>query len=161
MKVKTGLMLVIAVFLVSISAGAVLAQEQAVQPKTGPETTPEAQNEPDIQWAWGEVITLDALNKALTIKYLDYETDQEKEINVTVDDKTSYENIKSIDELKPQDTVSVDYIVSPEGKNIATTISLEMPEAQSTPQSQAAENTTTANTSNTAPAPQSTPSVAQ
>ncbi len=49
----------------------------------------------------------------------------------------SSENIKSFDELKLNDTVSIDYIVSPDGKNIAKYISTEKPEAeeiQPTPQ---------------------------
>ena len=156
MKIKAGLTLVISASLIFISSGTVFSQEQAAQPKASPEASIDMQNEPDILWAWGEVVNLDTLNKAFTIRYLDYETDQEKEISINVDDKTNYENIKSIDELKPQDTVSVDYTVSPEGKNIATNISLEMPEAQSMPQPQATENTV--NVTTVAPP---APSVAQ
>lgn len=61
----------------------------------------------------------------MIIRYLDYETDTEKEISVGVDDKTTYENIKSLEEIKPQDAVSVDYIVNTDGKNIAKNINLE------------------------------------
>jgi uncharacterized Zn finger protein len=64
------------------------------------------------------------------VKYLDYDADQEKEMAINVDEKTIYENVKSIDEIKPQDTVSIDYIVSPEGKNIAKNISIEKIEEQ-------------------------------
>lgn len=88
-----------------------------------------AQNEADTQWAWGEVTNLDNLAKTLTLKYFDYETDQEKELVLAVDEKTAYENIKSFDEIKVKDTLSVDYAAGPENKNVAKNISLERPDA--------------------------------
>ena len=47
-----------------------------------------------------------------------------------------------MDEIKPNDTVSVDYVVSPDGKNLAKNISLERPDTQPAPQ--ASEETVTA-----------------
>ena len=41
---------------------------------------------------------------------------------------------KSIDEIKVGDSVSIDYTVSADGKNLALNISLEKPEAVSTPE---------------------------
>ncbi len=87
------------------------------------------QNEADTQWAWGEVTSLDSQAKMLTLKYFDYETDQEKELVLTVDEKTVYENIRSFDEIKVKDTLSIDYAAGPENKNIAKNISLEKPDA--------------------------------
>lgn len=89
------------------------------------------QKENDMQWAWGEVMNLDNQAKTITLKYLDYETDQEKDLILTVDDKTTFENIKSFDELKLKDTLSVDYMIASDNKNIAKNISLEKPEAAS------------------------------
>jgi hypothetical protein len=132
MKVNKLLALIIPVFFVFMSLGLILAQEQAAQPREDIEVGPDIQNEPDIFWAWGEIVTLDPLTKSFTIRYLNYETDQEKEIVIATDDNTTYENIKSIDELKPKDTVSVDYVVSSEGRNIATNVGLELPEALDT-----------------------------
>jgi len=123
MKIKIVLLIVSAAFLILINAKTGFSQEGAL-----PQATPEAQNEPETQWIWGEVTNIDPQNKMILVKYLDYETDQEKEINISVDDKTSYENIKSIDELKPKDTVSIDYIVGPDSKNIAKNISVEKPQ---------------------------------
>jgi hypothetical protein len=88
-----------------------------------------AQNEADTQWAWGEVTNLDSQAKTLTLKYFDYETDQEKELVLAVDEKTAYENIKSFDEIKVKDTLSIDYAAGPENKNVAKNISLERPDA--------------------------------
>jgi len=83
---------------------------------------------PELQWVWGEVVSVDAANNQLSIRYLDYETDAEKEMLVGVDDKTTYENAKAVAEIKPQDTVSIDYVVSAEGKNTARNISVEKPD---------------------------------
>ena len=113
MKIKTGLILGIAAFLIFISVNLIFSQESTA---------------PDTQWVWGEVVTLDAQGKTLLLKYLDYETDQGKEINITTDDKTTFENIKSIDQIRPKDILSIDYIVSPDGENIAKNISVEKPE---------------------------------
>lgn len=87
-----------------------------------------AQNEVDTQWAWGEVTSLGSQAKTLSLKYFDYETDQEKELVLTVDEKTAYENIKSFDEIKVKDTLSIDYAAGPENKNIAKNISFEKPD---------------------------------
>jgi hypothetical protein len=50
---------------------------------------------------------------------------QEKEVSVVADDKTAYNNIRNLTELKAKDVVSIDYIVVPGGKNIARNISVE------------------------------------
>lgn len=92
-------------------------------------STQEIQTEPETLWLWGEVVSVDIQNKTLSVKYLDFETDQEKEMSVNVDEKTTYENIKTLDAMKTKDNVSVDYIISPDGKNIARNIVVEKPEA--------------------------------
>jgi len=97
----------------------VLAEEAAV-------TASNAAN--DTQWIWAEVVGVDASAKSLTLKYLDYETDLEKQIVLGVDENTVYENIKSFDEIKVADTLSVDYVLLADGKNIAKNISLEKPD---------------------------------
>jgi len=89
------------------------------QPQEMPPVT-----EPEMQWLWGEVVSVDTGAKQMTVKYLDYETDTEKEISINVDDKTTYENAKSLTEIKAQDTLSLDYVVI-DGKNIAKNISIE------------------------------------
>lgn len=79
----------------------------------------------EVQWLWGEVVSSDAFKKQITVKYLDYETDSEKEILLSANDKTSYENIKEISELKAQDIVSVDYVSEADGNNTVVNISVE------------------------------------
>jgi len=85
----------------------------------------EKKGESQMQWAWGEVVSVDPANGALVLRYLDYEAGQDKELNVSVDGKTGYENVSKLEEIKPDQTISIDYYVSPEGKNIASNINLE------------------------------------
>jgi len=125
MKQKIGLVLGIAVSLILISVGLSFSQE-SVMPEGG--TISEAPTEADTQWLWGEVASMDTQKNELVVKYLDYETDQEKEITITVNDKTTYENAKILSDIKPKDTVGIDYTVGAEGKNIAKNISLEKPQ---------------------------------
>lgn len=116
------------------------AAGQAQQPETmaaKPMETPgigsPALTELDTQWVWGEITSLDLQNKQLSISYFDYETDAEKELKLAVDDNTKYENINSANELKLHDTISVDYILSADGRNAARNISLEKPEESIVP----------------------------
>jgi hypothetical protein len=117
------------------AAQIVLAQEAAVTPTDSPLITANQpvglQKESDMQWAWGEVTNLDNQAKTVTLKYLDYETDQEKEMVLAVDEKTTFENIKDFNELKLKDTLSIDYLAGVDNKNIAKNISLEKPDVSS------------------------------
>jgi hypothetical protein len=79
----------------------------------------------EIQWIWGEVVSVDPANKAFAVKYLDYDTDMEKQMAIAVDDKTGFENSKSLADIKIQDTVSIDYVIGADGKNVARNISVE------------------------------------
>lgn len=84
--------------------------------------------ETDVQWTWGEVVSVDAAARQITLKYLDYETDVEAQISMNTDENTGFENVASLAEIKPGDTVSVDYSVDLEGRNIAKNISVEKDE---------------------------------
>lgn len=81
--------------------------------------------EPDIEWLWGEVLSVDEPGKAFKVKYLDYETDAEKEISLAVDEQTTYENAASLAQISAGDTVSVDYGTDVSGKALARNISVE------------------------------------
>lgn len=107
----------IAAFLIFTSVIASFAQEQAA--------------ELENQWLWGEIDSVDIQENEVMVRYLDYDTEQEKEINITVDEKTIYENVDSLLDIKPRDAVSVNYLILPEGKNLAKNISVENPETAS------------------------------
>ena len=112
-------------FIVSIQAGLIFAE---VSNKEDLEVAESNSDEPQVQWLWGEVVSVDIKSRALLVRCLDYETDSEKEMNMAVDDTTTYENVGSINDIKAQETVSIDYIVGSGGKAIAKNISLEKPE---------------------------------
>ncbi len=146
MRARIALIIVITASLVFIGSKMVFSEDAMPEQSSQPQDTqseviqggavPETKAEPETQWVWGEVVTVDLSNKVVLVKYLDYETDQEKEIAIATDDKTTFENAASIEELKPKDTVSIDYI-SADGKNIAQNISVEKPEAQTESPAQA------------------------
>ncbi|MFA5350779.1 MAG: hypothetical protein WC357_05570 [Candidatus Omnitrophota bacterium] len=112
---------------------------ESVAAVSAPQTP--SQNENDTQWIWGEVTSLDSAGKIVTLKYLDYETDQEKDIILTVDEKTTFENIGSFDEIKVKDTLSIDYVVGSDGKNVAKNIGRESPDSSAAVPAQAVEDT--------------------
>jgi len=89
---------------------------------------PEEEEGPDTLWLWGEVVLVNPQEKLVNVKYLDYESDTEREIAITVDQNTVLDNIASLDQLKPKDTVSIDYITGADGVNLAKNISIEKPE---------------------------------
>jgi hypothetical protein len=119
MKLISGLILIAGICLFCLSTEIIFAADKTIYEElTAPAET-------ETQWLWGEVVSVDLQKNELLVKYLDYETDQEKEVKINVDDKTIYENASSMLEIKPLDTVSIDYIISPDGSNLAGNISLE------------------------------------
>jgi hypothetical protein len=101
-----------------------IAENTQEMPAQGGAVASLGQNEPEVFWVWGEVAAVDLMKKSLTLKYLDYENDEEKEISISVDGKTSFEFVRSLDEIKAKSVVSIDYIVQ-DGLNIAKNISFE------------------------------------
>ena len=131
MKYKMVLVSLSLAFLLSASTHFTFAQDTVTEVTA---------NEPETQWLWGEVASVDAANNALTIKYLDYETDTEKEMVMSVDTKTTFENTNALVEIRPLDTISVDYVTTADGKNTARNVSLEKPEPEeAAPQAEAPE----------------------
>jgi len=128
MKLISGLILIAGICLFCLSTEIIFAADKTIYEElTAPAET-------ETQWLWGEVVSVDLQKNELLVKYLDYETDQEKEVKINVDDKTIYENASSMLEIKPLDTVSIDYIISPDGSNLAGNISLEKLENEGAPE---------------------------
>src|SRR4030042_4617267 len=103
-KGKIYVILTIVGFFILLYAGFIVAEDSQI------EAEPAAIVASDLQWLWGEVVSVDTPNKMLVVKYLDYDTDTEKEIAITTDEQTSFESIKSLEEVNLGDTVSVDYV---------------------------------------------------
>ncbi len=125
MRIKKAVILFSALLLLSLGLNTAFSKEGDVV--SGP-PIPGVNAESEMQWVWGEVVLIDPVNKKVLLKYLDYETDMEKEISIIVDAQTFYDNISSLEQLRPGDPVSVDYIVDADGVNIARDISIEKPQ---------------------------------
>ena len=97
---------------------------------------PGAQDE--TQWIWGEVVTVDGDKGEISVTYLDYDTDEEKQIIICVDENTKYENVKSLAEINHQDAVSIDYLALAD-KNIAQNISVDKTDEIEPPETVASE----------------------
>lgn len=135
------------VILLSLGSVAVCQQEKAEHPAQESAVTAPAQEsapaataqDEGISWVWGEVKSADAAASALTVTYMDYQTNEEKELSLTTDPQTEFEGVKYLGEVKPGNTASIDYIVK-DGKNIVKHISIEeieaMPEAPVTPEAE-------------------------
>lgn len=94
----------------------------------------EETSEPETQWVAGEVVSVDSVAKTVAIKYLDYETYEDKEMVISIGEGTTLENFNSLDELAQGKNVSTDYIVREDGTNLAVTISLEAQEGEAVPE---------------------------
>ena len=78
----------------------------------------------NISWVWGEVKNVDYISSKFNILYMDYQTDDEKELVLTVNQDTKLEGINDFNSLKAGDTVGIDYF-SDADNNIAKNISVE------------------------------------
>ncbi len=91
----------------------------------------------EVSWLWGEVKAVDAAASSLAVLYMDYQTDEEKELILIIDANTQFEGINGLSGIKIGDTASIDYLTE-NGKNIAKNISIEtievMPEAPAQPE---------------------------
>lgn len=86
-----------------------------------PETVvlePAQEKVPTNEWVWGEVVSVDKDNKQFVIKHLDYDTYEEVQTTLKVDDKTLLENATDLSEIKQGDHVTVDYKIA-DGINTA------------------------------------------
>ncbi len=143
---RKGLVLMFAGFLAVSFAALSFAQgeqsnQQTAVSQENPAVTPEVPAAPagpespatakpiQSEWLYGEVNSVDTANKSIVLTYFDYDTDIEKQATVYTDAKTIFENAKSLEEVKPQDMASIDYIAGSDNKNLAVSISIEKPES--------------------------------
>jgi len=118
----------------AFSQEAVVPQEDAAVIEPAPAAGLEEGQE--MQWVWGEVFNLNPANNEITLKYFDYDTDQDKEILLVADSDTLYENTPSLSGIRLGDNVSIDYMVDNKGGrpvNMARNITLE-PEEEIAPE---------------------------
>ena len=109
------------------------------EPEVAQEEKPQ---EKATEWIWGEVVSVDPQNKQMAIKHLDYESYEEVQVTLKVDEKTQFENVADLSEVKAGDHISVDYQVK-DGSHIAEFIVVEReeisPEEETVPESAVSE----------------------
>lgn len=76
---------------------------------------------------YGEVQSVNQASNSVTVQYYDYDSDEEKAVDVTLDKDTKLDGIVILNDLKQNDWVDVTYSVSG-GKNIAKSVKLEKEE---------------------------------
>lgn len=76
---------------------------------------------------YGEVQNVNLQANSMTIQYYDYDNDEEKSAEITLDGNSKLENAKAIGDIKKGDWVDVTYTASA-GKNIAKVVSVEKEE---------------------------------
>jgi len=74
---------------------------------------------------YGEVQAVNVQTASLSVQYYDYDNDEEKTLEVSLDKDSRLENVKAIGEVKKGDWVDVTYTVAG-GKNTAKMISVEV-----------------------------------
>jgi hypothetical protein len=123
--------LALAVFLVFSSSVLSFAQQNSDLAPVVPAGSEAAATAKPVatEWLYGEVNSVDIAAKSMILTYLDYDTDIEKQATVYTDAKTIFENVKALEEVKPQDMVSIDYVIGADSKSLAVSISVEKPES--------------------------------
>ena len=73
---------------------------------------------------YGEIKAVNQAASSVTIQYYDYDSDQEKSIEITADTNTKMENAATINDIKQGNWADVIYAII-NGKNIAKSIIVE------------------------------------
>ena len=80
---------------------------------------------PEGQEAYGEVVSVDANAGAITITEYDYEKDEDVNKSYTIDKAATFENVKSLSEVKTGDWVALTLKPQKDGTNLATSVYVE------------------------------------
>ena len=83
--------------------------------------------QPEEMSIYGEVQSVDASTNSLKVQYYDYDSDQEKSIEITANKDTKLEKALSLNDIKKGDWADITYTVS-DAKNMAASISIEKDE---------------------------------
>ena len=122
------LAIVLAAVLFAVPA---LCQDAATSEAKAPEASKPVSEEkaPQIKElsVYGEVQSVNSEANSIKVQYYDYDTDEEKAMDIIVDKATKLENAASLMNIKQGDWVDVSYTVS-DSKNIAKTVSVETEE---------------------------------
>lgn len=116
------------------SAPAAAPAGQAMTPAPTATPAPETPKMSELS-IYGEVQNINVQANSMTVQYYDYDNDEEKSTEISLDSNSKLENANAIGDIKKGDWVDVTYTAS-SGKNIAKTVSVEKeePVQEETPQ---------------------------
>lgn len=101
--------------------------EESVTKDVTQEAQPTSIN--STEWVWGEVVSVDTINKQLVLKHLDYDTYEEVQTTLKMDNKTLLENVSELGDIQSGDHVTVDYVIQ-NGDNVAGLVVVEKKDTQ-------------------------------
>ena len=73
---------------------------------------------------YGEIKSVNIATNSITVKYYDYDSDNEKSVEITADNTTKIEGVSTINDIKKESWADINYTVV-NGKNIAKSIVVE------------------------------------
>ncbi|MDO8525940.1 MAG: hypothetical protein Q7S07_05595 [Candidatus Omnitrophota bacterium] len=113
------------------------AAPAAVQPAQAP--APEKVVQAQEISIYGEVKSSNPAANSVTVQYYDYDSDEERSIDIMIDNNTKMENAAAVNDIKQGNWADVIYSIA-DGKNIAKSIIVEkeeeapeMPKAEEKP----------------------------
>lgn len=102
----------------------------AAAPAVTPTSTPTQAPAPETKMAYGEVLTLDATNRVVTIKEYDYEQDKYTDSTYSISRDVKLEgDVISVNEIKTGDFLDIEYKTEAD-KKTAIYIYIERPQMQ-------------------------------
>ena len=73
---------------------------------------------------YGEIKSVNIATNSITVKYYDYDSDNEKSVEITADNTTKIEGVSTMNDIKQESWSDINYTVV-NGKNIAKSIIVE------------------------------------
>lgn len=108
----------------AVLAGAGICQEEqkAEAPAAAPQAAPKAES------IYGEVLAVNETADSMNVQYYDYDTDEEKKVDVTVTADTKFKNSTGLKGIKAGDWVDVSLSAVEGGKRVARVVEVEKAE---------------------------------
>jgi len=92
-----------------------------------------AQGESKAESIYGEVLDVKEADSSITVQYYDYDTDDEKTVELVFDKDTKLENAAALKDIKVGDWVDADYSSGSLGKKVAKSVKVEKSEEPEPP----------------------------
>jgi hypothetical protein len=105
------------------------AESSTIRQEMADLASKEDMSQPKELSVYGEVQSVDTAANSLSVQYYDYDSDQEKTAEITLDKNTRIENATGIDKIAKGDWIDIVYAVK-DAKNIAISAVVEKEEPE-------------------------------